>query len=65
MSGAWRWRECPECGGEFPAGEIKPVKYGSHWRQQGWAKRRCPGCGYVTSTKNFRVVADLRARRRR
>jgi hypothetical protein len=58
---AWRYRRCPECRATFPAGELRPLRYGEgHWHKQGGSLRRCPRCGFVAFTQRFAVVADKR-----
>ena len=56
----YRYRKCPDCSKVFPAGLLISLYYGAQWRKKGYAKRRCPECGYIGRTKDFRVVSDER-----
>jgi len=51
-----RWHRCPGCGSVMRGGELKPVRFGAHWNAHGLDKRRCPRCGKVASTRDFRLV---------
>ncbi len=56
---AYRFRKCPNCRATFPAGELKPLRYGAgHYHQQGGSLRRCPKCGRTGFTQSFPVVHD-------
>src|SRR5438067_626519 len=53
----------PGCGTVEAAGEFRPLRYGSGWRQVGRMLRRCPACGHRAPTRFFVVVRDTRRRR--
>lgn len=60
---AYRYRRWPRCAAVFPGGELKPLRYGSHWRKRGGCQRRCPRCGFIGFTQDFPIkemVADGR-----
>jgi uncharacterized C2H2 Zn-finger protein len=54
----WRYRRCPSCGASFPGGQLRLLRYGSHWRQRGYSLRRCPRCGHVGQTRDFGIVGQ-------
>lgn len=55
----WRWRTCPSCYVVFPGGQLRPLRYGEgHWRRHGYSLRRCPRCGHVGETRDFRIVGQ-------
>jgi len=53
---AWRYRRCPRYRRIYPGGELRPVRYGSHWQAGGYSLRRCPRCGYRGQTRDFQIV---------
>ena len=55
----YRYRECPDCSEVFPAGQLFNLYYGAKWRK-GYARQRCPECGYRGRTKDFCIVLDER-----
>lgn len=58
--GIYRYRECPECHQTMPAGKLGIVNYyGAHWHPKGGSKRKCPYCGYVGFTQEFKVVVAV------
>jgi len=54
-----RLRRCPSCRAVLAGGQLKPVRYGSHWHAGGYDKRRCPRCGKVASTRDFALVKTV------
>lgn len=58
---AYRYRRCPACRAAFPAGELRPLKYGAHWNKRGGCKRRCPRCGVIGFTQDFPVSKNAPA----
>lgn len=58
---AYRFRRCPSCRAVFPGGELKPLRFGpGHWHERGGSLRRCPKCGHVGFTQQFREVSRAR-----
>lgn len=60
---AWRFRRCPFCGVRRPAGEFLSLDFGANWQTKGRARRRCPACGYIGVTADFRVQEQPRPRK--
>lgn len=62
MGSVYRYRTCKKCGSEFPAGELRPLRYGAgHWHSRGGSLRECPRCGYIGFTQDFPITRDDRA----
>lgn len=57
---AWRFRQCPSCGGVSAAGDLIQLDYGAQWRQRGGSRCRCPRCGHAAPRSAFIVVRDAR-----
>jgi len=56
----YRYRRCPKCLGIFPAGQLKIVNYhGNHYHTRGGSLRRCPKCGKVAFTQDFKEIDRL------
>jgi ribosomal protein S27AE len=61
MGPVYRHRRCLSCGAVFPAGELKPLRYGGgHWHGRGGSRRKCPNCGRVGFTQEFPIVKPKR-----
>lgn len=59
MTGPYRYRRCPSCRGVFPAGELRPLRFGAgHWHSKGGSLRRCPKCGKTGFTQSFPTVNE-------
>ena len=57
-SKAWKFRQCPSCESEFPAGELINLTMGANYDPDHPAVRRCPKCGHEDTTDNFVVTRD-------
>ena len=57
---AWRFRQCPSCRTVHAAGDLTAVRLGPNWAD-GRTSRRCPSCGHIAPTWQFRVVRERRA----
>jgi len=52
-----RFRRCPQCQEVLRGGQLKPLRYGErHWHDRGGSLRRCPVCGWIGFTQDFRLV---------
>lgn len=60
MPRKYKYRGCPDCRMVFRAGLLENLTMGSNWTEYGDADRRCPNCGYVGETNEFRVQDDTR-----
>ena len=61
MPRPWRFRECPRCKVEFPAGELGYSGYRrGAWGSGPEASRSCPRCGHRDRTSAFEVTRDTR-----
>lgn len=53
----YRYRQCPKCKRTFPAGKLRVLRYGlGHYHERGGSLRKCPYCGRVGFTQDFKVV---------
>jgi hypothetical protein len=58
---AHRFRKCPKCKQEFPAGKLRVCNpyHGQHYHKVGGSLRRCPHCGKVGFTQDFKIVGGV------
>jgi hypothetical protein len=60
MSPTWRWRRCPVCLTVERASAFEPARPYQGWGE-GYMRRRCPSCGWIGATHEFRVIRERHA----